>query len=650
MTISENFPNLLNPGQIGKVKIKNRIVMAPMGNSFWSRTGEINQRVFDYYTARAKGGTGLIIMSFAHIDYPPGYRVLADLESEQMVAGHQRLVESVHSYGAKIALQLQHSGRDRADKNLDVVSASSIPWVGLDGVAFPAPRALEKDEIREIIKRCGIIAGYARQAGYDMLEIHCAHGFLFNSFMSPYLNTRKDEYGSSFENRMRFPTEIIRHIKEVAGDDYPVGVRISADEFVEGGITTEESPIMAHMLEEAGASFIDVSVGLDETKHKRTDIMRLPEGWKDYVWEAVKKAVKIPTFAGGGLKTPGVCEKIIAGGKADFIFLGSQLLADPEWPNKIYEGRLEDIRKCISCIECMGFRTGRATETHCAINITLGKERELGEIKPAEVKRKVMIAGAGPGGLEAARIAAIRGHEVTLYDKGSEVGGNLLIAAVPPGKGKLLWFRDYEASQLSKLGVAIKLGVEVTPELIDKTKPDVVIMATGSVPSVPGIPGIDNSIAVTAQDILAGKRKITGQKVVVAGGGIVGAETAELLVEQGNTVTIVEILSRIADNMELLNRRGLIDALQEKKVALLTEHEINEVTDKGLLVTDKTKGERKLVEADWVILALGSRSADNLAEVLKERVTQSHIIGDCKQPRTILAAVHEGAEAALQIH
>jgi 2,4-dienoyl-CoA reductase-like NADH-dependent reductase (Old Yellow Enzyme family)/thioredoxin reductase len=649
IVVSKSFLSLFQPGQIGKVKTRNRIVMAPVGTTFWSNTGEVTERIIDYYAARAKGGVGLIIVSFAHPDYPPGYKALASLESEQMVGGHMRLVEKLHSYGAKVALQVNHSGRDRTNKDLDIISASPVRCVNMAGIAYPVPRALEKSEIHEMINRYALIAANAKKAGYDMVEVHCAHGYLLNSFISPYLNKRGDEYGGSLENRVRFPTEIIKRIKEVTGEDYPVGVRISGDEFVEGGVTIRESPMIAQMLEEAGVAFIDISAGMEEVKHKSHDIMRSPEGWKSYIWEAIKKAVKVPTIAGGGHRTPEHCEKIVAKGIADFVFLARQLLADPEWPMKAHEGRGKEICKCISCLECHAFRTGRATETHCAVNVALGREKELGEIGPAQVKKKIMIVGAGPGGMEAARIAALRGHQVALYDKRREVGGNLLLASIPPGKDKLLWFRDYEANQLSKLNVTLKLGIEVSDELIHKTKLDALIIATGSNPILPKIPGVNSEKVFTAWDILGGKKKFNGQRVVVAGGSIVGAETAEFLAEQGNRVTIVEMLPGIAGDMEVINRRGLIDALEAKRVTMITEHEVDEITDKGVVITDKREGEKRVIEADWVILAMGSKPNNQLANALTGEIPQVYLVGDCKEPRTILAAVYEGASAAMQI-
>jgi NADPH-dependent 2,4-dienoyl-CoA reductase/sulfur reductase-like enzyme len=403
------------------------------------------------------------------------------------------------------------------------------------------------------------------------------------------------------------------------------------------------------MLQEAGAAFIHVASGLYETWHKSNDISRLPEGWKSYIWEEIKKAVDIPTFAAGGSRTPEYCETVIATGKADFISLGRQMFADPEWPNKTKGGRVNEIRKCISCMECLGGLTGRAADTRCAVNVAVGREREFGEILPAKKKRKVAVIGAGPGGMEAARVAALRGHDVTLYDRCDEIGGQLLLAATPPGKHKLLWFRDYQASQLKRLDVGIKLGVEVTAGLVEESQPEAVIVATGSLPIVPEIPGTTKKNVVSAWDVLEKAIAIENKKVIIAGGGMVGSEVAEFLAEQGNTVTIVEVLPRIAADMEPLNRQGLLEALRERNVTELTEHDILEVTDEGLRAFDGNSQKEKLIEGDWVVLAVGTKPVTELINALRGKVTQLFSAGDCCEPRTIMAAVYEGALAAVRI-
>lgn len=651
MIINRYYPKLFEPGKIGKVKIKNRIVMSPLGTSFWGVNGEVTAKLMDHYVERAKGGAGLITVSYIVLDYPAGYASLGALDKPQLISGHAELVEALHNYGAAVSVQIGHPGKQRAvaPASSSLVSSSPLATVFLGERTYPVPRALERSEIYHLIELFGMVAFNAQRAGYDMVELHAAHGYLIGSFMSPYLNKRTDEFGGSLDNRMRFPIEITKRVKERVGLDYPVGIRINGDEFLDGGITTEESPAMAKMLEDAGAAFIHISSGISENLHKSFDIQRLPEGWKSYMWEAIKKRVKIPTFAAGGFKTPEYCEKVIAEDKADFVALGRPLFADPEWPNKALEGRVDDIRKCTSCMECLGVGTGRAAVTRCAVNVAVGREQQFAEIKPAAVRRKVAVVGAGPAGMEAARVAGLRGHEVTLYDKKKEIGGQLLLAATPPGKDKLLWLRDYEATQFKKLKVKLELGREVTPQLVEKVRPDAIIIATGCRPIIPDIPGIKSEKVSTALDVLEGKEKIENEKVVMVGGGVVGAETAEFLAEGGNDVTIVEMLADIALDMEAFNRKGLMDALKEKNVTMLTEREIGEVVEKGIMVIDKQSGKRHLIEAERVVLAIGVRPATELSEALQGNVGQFYTVGDCRQPRTIMAAVYEGALAALQI-
>ncbi|MBP1706865.1 MAG: oxidase [Chloroflexi bacterium] len=448
---------------------------------------------------------------------------------------------------------------------------------------------------------------------------------------------------------MRFPIQIIKRIKEVAGPDFPVGIRISGDEFLEDGITAQDSPLISRMLEEAGAAFIHISAGLDEVKHKQIDAMRLPEGWKSYIWEAVKKAVRIPTFASGGNRTPSFCESVLAEGKADYISLARQLLADPEWPHKAEQGRLEDIRYCISCLECMGFRAGRAGNMVCSVNPALGREKDFEIPGPVKKPAKVMVIGAGPAGMEAARVAAMRGHDVTIFDKNKEVGGQLLLAAAPPGKDKIFWLRNYEISQLQKLGVKFKLDMVVTPELVLEAHPDAVIIATGSLPRLPKIKGLDGHNVFTARDILGRQKVVSGKRFIVAGGGMIGAETAEFLAEQGNTVTIVEMLPLVAGDMEMHNRKMLLDALEEKKVTMLTGHKALEITAQGVMALDIANNKTGLIKGDYVVLAIGAEPEDGLYRALQGKVGQLYLVGDCKEPRTILKAVYEGAVAAQQI-
>ena len=655
MASGMRFPNLFKEGRIGKLKIRNRIVMSPMMTHFGGIMGEVTQQTIDHYATRAKGGVGLIITGGTEFHPFPTSRLDTyggglSVAEDKYKKGLAELAEAVHAWGAKIFLQISHSGRTQSAASLkgyQPVSSSPVPATRPGG-DYPTPRALTRGEIFEFMERWAQGALRAKQAGFDGVNLHMAHGTLMTSFISPLLNKREDAFGGSLENRMRYPTGVVKRIKELCGADFPVDVRFSADEFKEGGVTTQDSPLIAKMFEEAGADCINVSSAFYDNLHKSNDIMRNQEGWKRYIWQAVKRGVSIPTVACGGLKHPDFCEKVLADGDAAFVGLGRTLLADPEWPLKAAEGRVDDIRHCISCLVCLQhvFATGA---NRCAVNPDWGRGKDFTEIKPAAKTKKVMVVGAGPGGMEAARIAAMRGHEVTLYEKGKEMGGQLLYAAKPTGKDKLLWVRDYEGTQIRKLRVKVELGTEVTSELVTKEKPDAVILATGAEPLIPDIPGIQGKNVVKAIDVLSGKVEVKNRKVVVAGGGLIGTEVGEYLVERGNKVTLVEMLPTIAADMEPLNRQGLLEALEGKDIVMLTRKEIQEITEKGLVVKDKKSGAKEVIEGEVVVVALGSKSVNPLEEKLKGNVAELYTVGDCNEPRRVEQAIYEGSLIARKI-
>ncbi|MBI2857914.1 MAG: FAD-dependent oxidoreductase [Chloroflexi bacterium] len=649
----EKFSNLMKPGQIAGTTIKNRIVMSPLGTTLWGMNSEATDRTIDHYEARAKGGVGLITVSFAIINCPPVYNPMMAVMDDHFLrlASQYRLVEAIHSHGTKAALQLMHLGRQGKEMTPDLqrVSSSDCTCIWLGQKPYPPARALTEEEIHQVVEAYAESALNARRVGYDMVELHGAHGYLINSFISPFLNHRSDQWGGTLENRMRFPVAIIQRIKEVVGRDFPVGVRISGDEFVEGGVTIAESPAVARSLEQAGADYLHVSSGIYESLHKSNDIARLPEGWKSYIWEAVKKAVTIPTIAAGGNRTPGFCESILAEGKADFIALGRQLFADPEWANKVAEGRADEIRRCFSCMECLGIIEERALDTRCSINVAVGREKQFGDIQQAAIKKKVVVVGAGPAGMEAARIAAMRGHQVRLYDRNHRLGGLLLLASVPPGKEKLRWFIEYQEVQLERLGVTVFLGTKVTADFLAQQPLDAVVVATGSQPIVPRIPGLDSNHAVIAWDVLRDSRGFQGGRFAVCGGGMVGVETAELLADAGNQVTIVEMLEDIAGDMESLNRKGLIDAIAEKGVQVLTSHKVVQAGPTGVWVEANGNGRREFLDGCRVVIAVGSVPETSLGLELAQAGVEVHTAGDCRKPRNIMAAVYEGALAGMKL-
>lgn len=639
------FKNLFRPIRVGKVELKNRIVMLPMTTGYNEADETVGDCFVDYFVERAKGGVGLIIVPFAAIC--AGSPMQPGLYHDRFIPGARRLTNEVHAYGTKVAAQLitqYHLVTNEGPP--EVVGPSPV----LNQMMRCVPKALAVEEIHRLVEEHGKAARRAQEAGFDAVEVIVAGGYLLNRFLSPITNKRQDEYGGKLENRMRVILEIIESIRKWADRDYPITCRINVEEQMEGGHAIEDSKEVVRALEAAGVQAINVYTGWHESPVPTVQ-QSIPRGAFVYLAEKVKGWVNIPVIAANRINDPVLAEKILAEEKADLIGMARALLADPELPNKVRQGRVEDIVPCIACSYCLAevlaaYRDwGKPVSTFCTVNPRAGKEAEY-VIEPAERVRRVFVVGGGPGGMEAAMTAAVKGHKVTLYERGSELGGRLLIASIPPYKDEIKALMKSLIARMQKAGVEIKLNTEVGIKMVEEERPDVVILAIGATPIIPDIPGIHGANVATAEEVLTG-RKEAGKEVIIIGGGMVGCETAEFLVQQGKKVTVVEMLGRIANDVVATYRPFFLSRLTKAGVRMETRAEVEEITDRGIRVS--RDGTVEFFGGDTVALAVGFESNKGLAEELNHKVTSLYLIGDCSEPRRIKEAIEEGFCAGMEI-
>jgi 2,4-dienoyl-CoA reductase-like NADH-dependent reductase (Old Yellow Enzyme family)/thioredoxin reductase len=616
---------------------------------FASVNGEVTPQVLNHYAERAKGGASLIIVEATAVDgnhtwLEPQLRI----DREVYIAGLHRLTEAIHINDALACIQLHHAGM----WGYDPVAPSDVPCIEL-GVRTVRPRPLSIKEIQDVREFFSEAALRAKRAGLDMVELHGGTSYLLQQFVSPHTNKRKDQYGGNLEGRIRLSLEIVKEIKEKCGADFPIGYRMVADELLPDGINIEESKSFARYLEKAGIAYLSVQLGTYETFNAGEGqfAMRSAKGNTNKYTKALKEVVSIPVFACQQIHDPLFMEEVLERRVADIIALGRPLLVDPFLPKKLMENKAEDIRMCLRCGQCYSCVIVEACQIRCPQNPQLGREREYA-ILPSSSPKKVLVIGGGPAGLEAARVGALRGHEIILMEKEPELGGQLKIASLPIGKQDYKTFViDWQELQCKKANVKIELNKEVTSSIVEDIKPQVIIVATGANIFMPSSFGINSNNVVTAWDVL--KREVrVGKRVVVAGGGMVGVEVADFLVENGlsEDVTIIEKLPDIATDMELMNRAYIINKLEEYNVKVIKECELEEITERGVVVMDKEKNKRN-IEADTVVIALGSVSNNGLQRELESKNLEIEIytIGDCRKPRKLLNAIHEGFYVGLQI-
>jgi len=633
------------PIDIKHLHVENRLWTAPTSFTSCDARGYATERTYESYVERAKGGWGLICVEATYIREDgycyQGFMGGSDI-SHFLSLGE--IADAIHEYGAKCAIQPVHGGRGAQWRHTGlqpVAPSNTTPDWPPDGTN--KCRGLTLAEVEEIIDCFAIFAARAKIARYDAVLLHGAHGFLIEQFQSHYTNHRTDKYGPE----TAFTVELIRRVREAVGPDFIVGMRISGDEHIgPKGITVEQNVRMMPEFEAAGLDYIEVNAGSRETGSWVIPPFYRPQGCNVEAAAEIKKAVNIPVIVAGRINDPALAEEIIASGKADAVAMARPAMSDPYLARKAKEGRPEDIRRCVACNTCSLSLT-KYLPAKCAINYDLGRYRWEAEIKPATQPKEVLIIGGGPGGMEAARVAATRGHRVTLWEKNGALGGNLIPASVPDFKSDYRSYIGYLSTQLKKLGVRVELNKEAKPELVQAAKPDVVIVATGSTAIVPDVPGMDKKNVVMAIDVLLGKSKV-GDNVIMRGGGLVASDLALYLAQQGKKVTMVTGMLDIAPDLRVADRNCLKELLAEGEVKVLTETKTLEVTDTGLLIEDKD-GNRINVEGDTIVIAVGFNPDNKLFEALKDKVPNGYAIGDCKEPRLVVDAVWEASRLARDI-
>jgi 2,4-dienoyl-CoA reductase-like NADH-dependent reductase (Old Yellow Enzyme family)/thioredoxin reductase len=627
------YEHLLAPGNIGGMVTRNRFVMSGMGVN---RTGHFSEDSAAWYGARAKGGYGLIVTEFNAVNKVGSASPTEVIVTKEELPNYQKTVEEVHQYpGAKIFLQLHHAGRESTaflDGEIPV-APSAVPSTSMKQIVH----AMTTQEVYETIEDFAKAAEIAKLAGFDGVECHFGHGYLGSQFMSMYLNKRVDEFGGNIVNRARFATEVIKAIKNQCGVDFPVSIRISGDEYVPYGRVTEETAMFCNLMEQAGADAFNVSLGTYASMQEMMPTAYKRPAFNTTASEIIKKAVKVPVMSVGRMNDPGVMDEVIANGLCDFAITGRASIADPEFPNKVKEGRLDEISPCIGCLsrcnsaEVMEDLDPGVGRVSCAFNPFSGFERERKIVKSNNPK-KVVVIGAGVGGMEAAWVSAACGHHVTLLEKSSILGGQANIAMMPPHKSEIAKVIAYYTTMCKKYGVDVQLNTEATKESVLALKPDVVIVATGGTPINPPFEN-DGISVVQAWDVLTGK-VIAGDNVLIVGGGQVGLETGEFLGSQMRHCDVVEMADHCTYDVHPNNEYFMRKHLDEFGVKRLVSHKVKKFTKDGA-ICQTPDGEVTLSGYDQIVLALGSRPCNALKDALENEVRELYVIGD--------AGTHGGA-------
>lgn len=636
---------LLEPIMINHMELKNRMVVSAMVTNYCDPDGNATEKYIAYHEHKAKGGWGLIITEDYAISPTAGAFIrLPGLWQDGQIASHKRLTDRVHTAGGTIAAQLYHAGREttRAITGAQPVAPSAIK----DPTMPDIPRALTIEEIHSIISLFGDAALRAKKAGFDAVEIHGAHGYLVGQFVSPFSNKRTDEYGGSVRNRARFAVEIVKDIKEKCGKDFPVLYRMSAQEYVPGGLGLEEAKALALLLQEAGVDCFHVSQGIYTSGKVIIPSFMTPKGAFTANAAAIRSAVDVPVIAVGRINDPDVAEAILRSGEADMVTMARASLADPELPNKVKAGQFDRISRCIGCLQGCSGENGKGNSVRCLVNPLTGME-DTYDLSPAAQPKNVIVVGGGVSGCEAAISAAMKGHKVTLLEESDHLGGQWIAAAVPLGKGDFTSLIVWQKNELKRLGVTVRLNTKGTIANIRLLHPDVVIAACGSHPFIPRIEGAGQDFVATAHDVLMGKTA-PGRRVAVIGGGLVGAETADMLSLQAEQVSIIEMLPQIMKDAEPTPAALMMERFRQHHVAIYTSTKLVKIGDHSILL-DHEGTQTCLEHLDQVIIAIGVRANTELTDHLDELGCRAIRVGDAAKVKNGYLGIREGFEAGLSI-
>jgi 2,4-dienoyl-CoA reductase-like NADH-dependent reductase (Old Yellow Enzyme family)/thioredoxin reductase len=630
------YPHLFSQLTIKGLHLKNRMIMAPMATHYATFGGDVSQRLIDYYAERAKGGVALVTVEAAAIS-PEGVGWTENLsvDHDRRIPGLHTLAASIQNNGAKASLEIFHTGR-RAKSA--VIGQQPVAPSGIPAFNGEMPRQLLKKEIHRLVEQYAEAAGRAKKAGFDAVNIHMAHGYLIQQFLSPLSNYRNDEYGGDFDGRCRFAAEVIRGVREEVGDHFPIFCRLTSDEGRPDGITPELSREISRKLVEAGADVIDVSAGGPEMGYLVTQTMSMEPGCLTYLSEGIKDSVSVPVAVVGRINTPEVAEEILKTQKADLVVMGRALIADPYLPAKAESGQAAFIRPCIACGQGCSGRLAKGLEIACMTNPYAGREGLWTPAPPREHGR-AMVIGAGIAGMSAANDLAEGGWEVDLYEKSDKLGGQGNLASRPSHKKEIMRLLHYLEEKLSENRVTVHLQTEVTQDLVESYNPQIIINASGSIPRRLNVPGLESTTVLTAWDVMA-MDECPGERIALIGGGEVGLETAEVILDQGKSVYVLEMLAQVGQGMDARDKQLLMKRLEKTSVELITQARIVKVDGKTVYF-EREGIELTLDSIDTVVFAVGSAPAK--LPFLEELTIPVYSIGDSVAPRRMFEAVHEAA-------